>query len=220
MDTASPDTVVKFNALAQLSLDLLQITYKSIYFSIEKGIDLLPKVYEKVLSSNLVIDMKQLYALLYPNYQFNSFPLFYEESSSATLLGETYNSVNSRANRNSIYLANWPTNSANSNSAKRVCQIHRFLKHIITFVHKDTGDACKSVHIFCYVSWFKPHIKYDWFGHSAIVCQTNVEESFANLIPIQRFISPCAFGYIPVKFDSELTETVLVAVPLPSQLCI
>ena len=221
MDTANPDTVVKFNALAQSTLDLLQTTYKSIYFSIEKGIDLLPKVYEKVLSSNLVNNMKQLYALLYPDYEFNSFSLFYEESSSATLLGETYNSVNSRTNRNSVYLANWATNPASSNTSKRVCQIQRFLKHTITLLHKDTGDAYKSVHIFCCVSWFKPHIKYNWFGHSAIVCQTNVEEeSSVSLIPIQRFISPCAFGYIPVNFDSEFTEIVLVAIPLPSQLCI
>ena len=77
------------------------------------------------------------------------------------------------------------------------------------------------MHILCHVSWFKAHTKYDWFGHSAIVCQTDVEEDcYINFIPIQCFIAPCTFGYIPVKSNSELTETVFVAVTLPSQLCI
>ena len=67
-------------------------THKGIYFSIENGIDLLPKTNKKVLSSDQVKDMKQLYSLLYPNY----FSAFYEESSSANLLGEMYNSVNRR----------------------------------------------------------------------------------------------------------------------------
>ena len=96
-----------------------------------------------------------------------------------------------------------------------------FLKHSVTLSQKLGGDIYKSVHILCHVSWFKAHMKYDWFGHSAVVCKTEFEEeSFVNFIPMQRFIVPCAFGYIPVTFDSEITETVLVAIPLPSQLCI
>ena len=63
MDTASPDTIVKFNALIQSNLELLQTTYQHVYFSIELG-DLLPT--EKVLSSNQIKDMKQL---LYASYQ-------------------------------------------------------------------------------------------------------------------------------------------------------
>ena len=46
-------------------------THKGIYFSIENGIDLLPKTNKKVLSSDQVKDVKQLYSLLYPNHQIN-----------------------------------------------------------------------------------------------------------------------------------------------------
>ena len=179
---------------------------------------MLPKVYEKVLSVNQANNVKQLYSLLYPNYDIKNFSFFYEESSSAILFGETYNSVNSRTNKNSVYIANWLANLDSSTFSKRVCQIQCFLKHCVTLLHRDTGDVYKSVHILCHVSWFKAHTEYDWFGHSAIVCQTDVEED--SCIPIQRFIAPCAFGYIPIEFNSELTETVLVAIPLPSQLCI
>jgi len=125
IESASPGIVVKFNILAESNLETLQGTYNNIYFSVEKGIDLLPKVYEKVLSVNQANNIKQLYSLLYPNYGIKNFSFFYEESNSATLFGETYNSVNSRTNKNSVYIANWLPN-LDSSFSKQVCQIQFF----------------------------------------------------------------------------------------------
>ena len=125
-ESASPDAVVKYDALTNSSLETLQSTHSNVYFCIEKGNELLPKVYEKVLSSNQVKYLKQLYSLLYPNYDLKHFSMFYEQSSSAVLLGETYNSINSRTNKNSVYLANWFTSGDSPTFAKRVCQIQYF----------------------------------------------------------------------------------------------
>ena len=217
----NPAAVVQLDTLIHSNLETIQTTCNYVCFSVDKETDLLPKVYEKVLSSTQVECIKQLFSLLYPNFYIKHFSLFYEESSSAVLLGETRNSVNSRTNKNSIYLINWLINPESLNFAKRICQINYYLKHSITLSLKDSDTIYKCVHILCHVSWFKPHEKHDWFGHSAIVYKTDFEqESYLNFIPIQRLISVCAFGHIPVKFDSENTETVLIAIPLPSQLCI
>ena len=64
----------------------------TLYFSTGKGINLLPKVYEKVLSLHKIGHMKPFYSLLYTEHSMFHFSHFYEYSTSASLFGESYNS--------------------------------------------------------------------------------------------------------------------------------
>lgn len=66
------------------------------------------------------------------------------------------------------------------------------------------------------------HITTDWYGCSAIVCETNTEDECCfNYIPLQRLQAPCAFGKWEIDFDldSGNSQTVFVAIPLPTTLC-
>lgn len=215
VEEVSPDQIVKLNALSHYTLEELQSTCNNtVSFSAETGINLLPKVHEKVLPLGQVNHIKQIYSLLYPNYNITHFSHFYEYSTSASLLGETYNSGNSR---NSVYISLWPESSnAINNMIIRVCRINFFLKHIVTLSHIETSSLINPIHLLCHVSWFKGHTKRDWFGHSAIVCKNETEEeSLLDFIPLQRLMAPCAFGFFTLKFDLDTSETVLVAIPIP-----
>lgn len=216
-----PDTINKLNALSNYTLVELQTAFNdTLYFCIENGINLLPKVYEKVLSLEQVSHMKQFYSLLYPKHSMVHFSHFYEYSTSASLFSESYNSG---SKRNSIYISLWSgnCNSSSNNFVKRVCRINYFLKHAATLSHIETSSTVSSTHILCHVSWYKTHVKADWFGQSAIVCRNELEkESLFSFIPLQRLMAPCAFGYFTLKFDSDTSETVLVAVPIPFHRCI
>ena len=216
VEGVGPAITIKLNALAHFTLEELYSVYSdSLFFSTESGINLLPKVHERVLALEQVGHMKQLYSLLYPKYNVSHFSHFYEYSTSASLLGENYNSGNSR---NSVYISLWPQTS---HSNKRVCRINYFLKHTITLSHIETSTPVTSTHLLCHVSWFKVHTKEDWFGHSAIVCKNEMEEeSLFSFIPLQRLMAPCTFGYFALEFDVDTPETVLVAVPLPFHRCI
>ena len=87
--------------------------------------------------------------------------------------------------------------------------------------HTETSSIVGSTHILCHVSWFKAHVKADWFGQSAIVYKNQLEEeSLLSFIPLQCLMAPCAFGYFDLRFDSDASETVLVAVPIPFHRCI
>lgn len=219
VEEVSPAMTIKLNALSHFTLEELHSAYSdSLFFSTESGINLLPKVHERVLSLEQVGHMKQLYSLLYPKHKISHFSHFYEYSTSANLLGETYNSGNSR---NSVYISLWPNTSDINIMVKRICRIDYFLKHRITLSHIETRTLVTPTHLLCHVSWFKVHTKEDWFGHSAIVCKNEMEEeSRFSYIPLQRLMVPCTFGYFTLKFDLDIPETVLVAVPLPFHRCI
>ena len=219
VEEVDPAITIKLNALSHFTLEELHSAYNdSLFFSTETAINLLPKVHERVLSLEQVGHMKQLYSLLYPKHNISHFSHFYEHSTSASLLGETYNSGNSR---NSVYISLWPITSHINNMVKRICRIDYFLKHTITLSHIETSTLVTSTHLLCHVSWFKVHTKQDWFGNSAIVCKNEIEEeSLFSFIPLQRLMAPCTFGYFTLKFDLDTSETVLVAIPLPFHRCI
>lgn len=167
----------------------------TLYFSTGKGINLLPKVYEKVLSLQQIGHMKPFYSLLYPKHSMVHFSHFYEYSTSASLFGESYNSG---SKRNSVYTSLWPRNcsstSSSNNFVNRVCRINYFLKHTVTLSHTETKSIVRSTHILCHVAWFKAHVNTDWFGQSAIVCKNQFEEeSLLSFIPLQHLMAPCAF---------------------------
>ena len=109
VEEVGPAITIKLNALSHFTLEELHSIYNdSLFFSTETAINLLPKVHERVLLLEQVGHMKQLYSLLYPKHSISHFSHFYEHSTSASLLGETYNSSNSR---NSVYISLWPKTS-------------------------------------------------------------------------------------------------------------
>ena len=206
-------TVITYSSLADIAPGFSMVERQLV--STETAINLLPKVHERVLSLEQVGHMKQLYSLLYLKHNISHFSHFYEHSTSASLLGETYNSGNSR---NSVYISSWPKTSHINNMVKRICRIDYFLKHTVTLSRIETSTLVTSTHLLCHVSWFKVHT---WFGNSAIVCKNEIEEeSLFSFIPLQRLMAPCTFGYFTLKFDLDTSETVLVAIPLPFHRCI
>ena len=81
VEGVGPAITIKLNALAHFTLEELYSVYSdSLFFSTESGINLLPKVHERVLALEQVGHMKQLYSLLYPNYNVSHFSHFYEYS--------------------------------------------------------------------------------------------------------------------------------------------
>ena len=169
------------------------------------------KNYAGIMGAGLA-HIRELYMLLYPNYEIEHFSYFYMKSKSATFLGEAYESS---PNRNSVFVAFWPSD-VELNVSKKICQIIKFIKHKVTLKHTEIEISQEAVHIFCQVRWFKDHSHKNWFGHSAFVCKNEQEEeSFASFIPLQRLIARCAFGNFKLSFDSEEIETVFVTVPMP-----
>ena len=210
---------LKLHSLSNSSLETLQAEYPNdLYFSIDSDVTLLPKLYEKVLTTIEAARIKSLYNILYPNYHIQHFSLLAQKSNNVILYGQLFHCKNNRQAKNSIFTAYWPANS-NNLSSKRICQINYFIQHSIIMKSTVTQQTVTAQHLFSYVSWYKEHSKYDWFGTSATVCKTTTEEdSCYNYIPLQRLLCPCAFGTLPLQFEDNVTETVLVAVPLSSPL--
>jgi len=203
---------VKLNEDVLSEFDTLQSKYNDAYFSIEHGMDLLPRIHENVLTSEEATHIRQLYTVLYPGYKVEHFSYFYRHSNSATFLGEAYES---NPSGNSVFAAFWPS-GLELTISKRICQIIKFMKHHVTMKHADTDKTLETVRIFCQVRWFKDHSYKNWFGHSAFVRKNEEEEkSFASFLPLQRLIARCAYGSFELSFESEETETVFVAVPMP-----
>ena len=85
--------------------------------------------------------------LLYPNYEIEHFSYFYMKSKSATFLGEAYESS---PNRNSVFVAFWPSD-VELNVSKKICQVIKFIKHKVTLKHTEIEISQEAVHIFCQV---------------------------------------------------------------------
>ena len=84
-----------------------------------------------------------------------------------------------------------------------------------------TQEEIKATHIFAHISWFKEHRYHDWYGCSAIICEANTEDECCfNFIPLHRLQAPCAFDEWEIDFDDDNHQTVFVAIPLPSPLCV
>ena len=218
-----PSEALKLYSLSHSTLETLQAEYSNdLYFAIDNdlNLDLLPKLYEKVLTTTEADRIKTLYRILYPNYDMHHFSLLAQKANNAVLYGQLFHCKGSRQTKNSIFTATWSVNSS-GHFSKQICQINYFIRHSVIMTHTETHQTTKAQHIFCYVSWYEKHSKHDWFGASATICKTMVEDECCySYIPIQRFLSQCAFGTLPLQFEGSPTETVLVAIPLPSPLYI
>ena len=165
VDTLPTETAIKLYILSHYSLRSLPFE-NELHFASD-NVKLLPKVYERVLTTNEVLHLKRIYSVIYPTYHLDHFSLFVQESNTATLFDQLFSSKKSRSPRNSVFLADWPT--ANTDSCKRVCQINCFIQHTVTMKIIEIQQILKAVHTFCHVSWFKNHQNCDWFGKSAII---------------------------------------------------
>ena len=172
---------IKLYSLSHFTLETLQAKYSNeLYFAIDSDLtlDLLPKLYEKVLTTTEADRIKNLYCILYPNYDINHFSLLAQQSNNTVLYGN-------RLTKNSIFTATWSANSSDHFS-KQICRVNYFIRHSVVMTNIETHQTIKARHIFCYVSWHEKHNKHDWFGTSATICKTSVEDE-------------CCYNYIPLQ---------------------
>ena len=196
-DNTSIHTTLKFHLLAKSSLVSLQLDRHQLFYAAEndENFRLLPKVHEKILDNNIVEELEKFYVMLYPTYEIEHFYTFFFTVEFSCFVVTSFHSKRSRNTRNSIYIASWPTDIESINCFMRVCQINYFLRHNISMKHKVNGKILKSSHILCSISWFKSHVKQEWFGASAIVSKAEAKnDSYLNFIPLQRLIAACALA--------------------------
>ena len=218
----SMETTVKIYQLSSCSFTELQRIYsQQLYFSIDdcEHLDLLPKIYERVLNATEANYIKMIYSILYPSYEVTHFPLVIQQSNSAALCGQLFHSKKCKGTKSSVFTANWSVSSSTDFLDQRIGQINYFLKHDISLKCVHTQKTTKTTHVFAHNSWFKKHVHHDWYGCSAIICETDTEdECCLNYIPLQRLEAPYAFGELEIDFDLDNLQTVFVAIPLPSTL--
>ena len=174
---------------------------------------------ERVLDSDLLLQLITVYRFLYPQQDLNDCSVlpFYNEYGHVTLAGDLIGSTlpGPHNSTSAIIMSDWPGADTGhldtcSTSQMRVGCIKYFIKHEISFV-KDS----KMVHIFAYVGWKKRHQYYDYFGKSAMVCE-NVEDinGPSDFIPVQRIAYRCAHSVTKMTLEGY-DETVFIACPVP-----
>ena len=203
---------------------LLALTGTESFYNLESVITL-PPFQQKILSSDLLEDLKVLYRTLYPNMLLPHVSPFYDHYGRIMLGGDVIGSSMPGPNNSasSVIMAFWP-DSGNFHSINysrmRVGVVQYFLKHTTTLA-SDTENTCIEVqHVLAYVKWKEQHPQFDWFGVFATVCvDMFTSQTPSNFLPVQRIACRCAHTIIPVTFENNCTETVFVASPFPIRYC-
>lgn len=208
----SSDPVCAFQAFRS-GLDSLNTV--QFFYVVESGtIFPLPPSRNKILSSNLLIDLEHLYKELYPSMIFPHISPFYEQHGRIILGGDVIGSCLPGPNNaaSSVIMAYWPTSGdfTSISSRMQVGVVQYYLLHQTTVV--EYGETKEIKHVLAYVMWKEHHPDVDWFGVSATVCIDMFKTS--GFIPVQRIACRCAHALMQVNF-STLSETVFIASPLP-----
>ena len=175
----------------------------------------LPPFRQKILSHDLITELKQVYSELYPSVQMPNVSPFYDHCGRVVLGGDVIGSSMPGPNNatSSVVMAFWShTINLASISYNRMLVgiVQFFLRHRTVFISESSDGQVE--HVFAYVKWKRFHPHYDWFGISATVCTNDFESS--SFIPIQRIACRCAYLVMPVQFDTH-TENCFVACPIP-----
>ena len=186
----------------------------------ESNIDVIPPICEYVLSSWEFESLKEMYKMLYPNYNFER--IYFRRvcqklEKNISFCGYILASAKGNTDRNSCISAFWksPSNLNSSIGGElRFGHIQYFLNHCIQ------SESSTVRHIIAVVNWNKKHPNEMYFGSSAYVVRNDVEvgNSFC-LIPVQRLASRCGFGSVTIHTDSE-EESVIVIIPIPFKFCV
>ena len=180
----------------------------------------LPPFQQKILSSDLLEDLKFFYKKLYPNMLFPQVSPFYDHYGCILLAGDVIGSTMPGPNNSasSVIMAFWPNSDSIDYSRMQVGVVQYFLKHTTTLA-SDT-ESNEVQHILAYIKWKEQHPQFNWFGVSATVCvDTFTSQSPSNFLPVQCIACRCAYAKIPVTFETNYTETVFVASPFPIRYC-
>ena len=112
----------------------------------------------------------------------------------------------------------WPAESLTDITRnKQVGRITKFIKHTVKVVTHVKPFTEEKHHMFCSIDWYVKHLKEDWYGCSAIVCNNfTYSENNCSFMVIQRILDRCAFGIIKTTIPPRHSEeTLFIAIPVP-----
>lgn len=177
----------------------------------------LPPSRKRILSADLLDNLKLLYRQLYPSIVFHHVSSFYSHYGRVILGGDIIGSCLPGPNNKaaSTVMAYWPRcgDFTSISGRMQVGVVQYFLQYETTIV--DNTELQKVLHLFAYVEWKQRHPNFDWFGISATVCINMFENSSSsNFIPVQRIACRCTHVLAPIDFPN-IRETVFIASPIP-----
>ena len=185
----------------------------------------LPPYFEEVFSTEEADQLSNLYHQLYLNQGITPSEIlvthykFGRVLFAGDLIGSNMPGRNS--NSSAVVMAYWPNRvedlSTIDYSTMQVGVVQYFSRH--KFCYSISGNHEEEVHIFACVKWKRLHAHFDWFGSSAIVCESIDEIEFTNFMPVQRIACRCAYISMPVDFH-DITETVFIACPITMKYCV
>ena len=189
-------------------------TFRSLSFKFHElnNIHIITDGSEIVLAPDHTKYLKIIYQQLYPQRQICHFSQFCKKFNSISIGNEII-----RCNKKSgVIMAYWPASGCTLHSINysyyNVGIIQFFISNIIKF--QEDSHRVEEEHLFCFVEWKQRHVRYDWFGQSAIVSSTlNEVEDACCFMPVQCITSRCASAELSVNFG-EIVENVFVACPI------
>ena len=115
--------------------------------------------------------------------------------SCAVLAGDLIGSNMPEHNRKSsaVVMRYWPNRGEDLStidySTIQFGDVQYFPRH--KFCYSVSGNHQEYVYIFACVRWKRQHTHYDWFGSSAVLCESIDEMEFTKLIPLQTIACRC-----------------------------
>jgi len=148
---------------------------------------------------------------LCPN-TFLHYSWFYEYSKSCVMEGEVF-TTNDRTPHTSMITAIRPTKSLTSiTRSKQVGRITKFIRHKVKVATHVKPFVEEKYHIFCSMDWYIKHVREDWYGCSAIVCNSfTYSDCNCSFMPIQRILAGAHLEQLTPSFHQE---KLFVAIPV------
>ena len=176
-------------------------------------IEILPPIYEGMLTTNQVNKIQSVYTFLYPQMEVAHFSHFYEYSNRCIMAGEIF-TTSSSAERSSVITAIWPTESLTDNRNLQVGCIKKFINHAVK-VYSGIGNTSveEKHHIFVLFTSSTAK-KTGMDGVSAKVFNNiTYAKSACSYMPIQRIAHECAYGKLNVTIPPQHLE-LFIAIPI------
>ena len=159
--------------------------------------------------------LQQVYKEIYQNQEFDFIPRRYVEYKEVEVFGDLFTSNKAAKGKSSLVAAIWKkaggihTSSPLLASDVRIGQVQYFFTHVL---HSTEQEYLNN--IFAYVRWYQDHPRKFYFGDNIFISSTVFDSDvFANIVPLCRLMTRCAFTNLKETFDYG-QDNVYVCIPM------